>query len=67
MHYRVESAALSRARIFRKSEKAVAFAKALAEKTPHEVRVVYVPEVSKILPFGKTVLRIFNKQKDTLE
>jgi len=67
MHYRVESAALQRARTFRNSEMAVAFAKALAKKTSHEVRVVFVPEISKILPFGKVVLHIFNKQKDALE
>jgi hypothetical protein len=42
MHYRVESAALSRVRIFRDYEKALAFARALANETTHEVQVVLV-------------------------
>jgi hypothetical protein len=42
MHYRVESAALPRVRIFRDYKKALAFARALANETGHEVQVVFV-------------------------
>jgi pterin-4a-carbinolamine dehydratase len=42
MYYRVESAALPRVRTFKDYKKALAFARALAEKTAHEVQVVLV-------------------------
>jgi hypothetical protein len=42
MHYRVESAALPRVRIFRDYKKALTFARALAKETAHEVQVVLV-------------------------
>jgi hypothetical protein len=59
MHYRVESAALPRARAFRNSEMAVAFAKVLAKETMHEVRVIVVSGSS---AFGNPVLYIFNRR-----
>ena len=58
MHYRVESRALPRARTFRNREKAVAFAKELSKKTPHEVRVRIV---GASYAFDNQVLYIFNK------
>lgn len=61
MHWRVESIALKRARTFKSSYKAVAFAKELAKKTPHEVRVVFVSIGS---PFGNEVLYIFNRKPE---
>jgi len=42
MHYRVESAALPRPRYFKHCKTALAFAKSLAQKTSHEVRVVFI-------------------------
>jgi hypothetical protein len=58
MHYRVESAALPRVRIFRDYEKALAFARALANKTAHEVQVVLVSG-----GWGNhRVLYVFNKK-----
>jgi hypothetical protein len=54
----VESRALPRARTFRNREKAVAFAKELAKKTPHEVRVRIV---GASYAFDNQVLYIFNK------
>jgi len=57
MHYRVESVALPRARTFRNSEMAVAFASALAKKTPQEVRVVLVSAGR-----GNILLFVYNKR-----
>jgi hypothetical protein len=64
MHYRVESAALRRVRTFKNRDMAVAFAKALAKNTHHEVRVVLYTGSS---GFGNPVLYIFNKKRDGLE
>jgi len=60
MRYRVESIALPRAKTFKNGDRAVAFAKELAKKTPHEVRVVIVSRSS---AFGNPVLYIFNRQQ----
>jgi sulfur relay (sulfurtransferase) complex TusBCD TusD component (DsrE family) len=58
MHYRVESAALPKVRAFKNRDTAVAFAKALAKNTPHEVRVVLYTGGS---GFGNHVLYVFNR------
>jgi hypothetical protein len=58
MHYRVESAALPRAKAFKNVDTAVAFAKALAKNTHHEVRVVIVGGG---YAFGNRALYVFNK------
>jgi hypothetical protein len=60
MHYRVESVALPRAKTFKNGDKAVAFAKELAKKTAHEVRVVIVSRSSS---FGNSVLYVFNRRQ----
>jgi len=59
MHYRVESVALPRARTFKNIEKAVAFAKELAKKTEHEVRVRIVSRSSAL---GTPLLYVFNRR-----
>jgi hypothetical protein len=59
MHYRVESIALPRAKTFKNGDKAVSFAKELAKKTTHEVRVVIVSRSSS---FGNPVLYVFNRR-----
>jgi hypothetical protein len=58
MHYRVESRALPKARTFRNLEKAVAFARDLAKKTPHEVRVIVV---NASYTLSNRALYIYNK------
>jgi len=58
MHYRVESGALPRARTFRNFEKATSFARELAKKTTHEVRVI---SVGASYTFDNRTLYIFNK------
>jgi hypothetical protein len=60
MHYRVESAALPKMRAFKNRDTAVAFAKALAKNTPHEVRVVLYTSGS---GFGNPVLYVFNRSQ----
>jgi len=60
MHYRVESAALPRVRTFKNRDMAVAFAKSLAQKTSHEVRVVFV---SNHPYFDNPVLCAFNRRR----
>jgi hypothetical protein len=64
MHYRVESAALPKVRAFKNRDTAVAFAKALARNTPHEVRVVLYTGGS---GFGNSVLYVFNRRQGGLE
>jgi hypothetical protein len=58
MHYRVESAALRRAKTFKSIEKAVNFAKNLAKQTTHEVRIRIVVGSYSI---NHSVLYIWNK------
>jgi len=60
MHYKVESAALPKVRAFKNRDTAVAFAKALAKNTPHEVRVVLYTGGS---GFGNPVLYVFNRKQ----
>jgi len=62
MHYRVESIALPRAKTFKNGDKAVSFAKELAKKTAHEVRVVIVSRSS---AFGNPVLYVFNRRPES--
>jgi hypothetical protein len=64
MHYRVESAALPKSKCFKHYKTALFFAKALAQKTSHEVRVVFV---SNHPHFDNPVLCAFNRSQGGAE